>query len=158
MSPNVLRWVLAAGALALHILLFVQQESQPWFWVTRALAPPLTHIAGAGERTLAPPGVQLPPAGRDLMRVLQPAVGGSADRSQAKALRRAAQLSARLTDLEAEALGERLAVQAQALTVMTAMGSQRLGQLELKRAASSAAMGEAWVWADAAQRLGADPQ
>ena len=158
MTPSVLRWVLAAGALALHIILFAQPESQPWFWVTRPVAPPLTHLQDNAEPPLAPPDVSAPPGGRALIRVLQPAVGGTADRLQAKALKRAVKLNARLAQLEADALAARIAVQAQAVQAMTTLGPHRLGRLEIQRASASQTMAETWVWQDAAARTETNTQ
>lgn len=152
MTPGVLRWILAAGALALHIILFAQPESQPWFWVTRPVAPPLTHLPGHAEPTLAASLVHQPPDGRTLIAALQPAIGADATRTQAKSLKRAAELSQNLTRLEAEALAARLAVQDHAVALMTTLGPHRLGRLEVQRATTSKAMGETWVWTDAATR------
>ena len=89
------------------------------------------------------------------MRMLLPAISGTASRQQAKALGELARLEERKAQLDTTGWRHREAVQGHAVRMMEVLGPHRLLVIEQRRARSSVATGEAWVWADAARRIGA---
>jgi hypothetical protein len=145
-------------ALAVNAYLWSVEPREAVNQVIYPVAPPLVHIEGMGEQTLAQPGQVenqpgLDPPGGAVLFALRPAVQSLPDTTQRALLARVGVVEKRQRRLLLEAHGVRLRVQDLAVELGTVLGEQRLLAIISGKPDAVDQVGEATIWRELEQAL-----